>query len=784
MSERSDTQTLPVDPHGPTKASGPGALSADLPAGTTLHRYVLEEAIGRGGMGVVYRAHDPHLDRDVALKLLPKELGDSAADADRMLKEAQTLARLSHPNVVTVFDVGIERGQIFLVMELIRGVTLKEWLAKEKRSLRDIRRVFAAAGQGLYAAHQAGIVHRDFKPQNVLCAESGRVCVSDFGIAVLGEEEQMLVAGTPAYMAPEQQTGGKIAASADQYSFCVALEEALSGRRIPPRLERMIRRGRAPNPVDRHPSMAKVLATLEGRRERLIIGGGALVVAAGVAFFAGSLQAQPNAAEVCARGAQRMAERWNPQTSGELRAALATRGPWDLAYRVTRSLDGYAHAWQLQYEQACQATHEHGTQSADTLRRRLTCLDRRRREMETVVQLISKGEAQLGSALQAASSLEPLQSCTDDLRLVALPALPEDRRRLVDTLEDQVARAHALYMIGDFDDATKLAEDSLAAARKVGYPPILADALITMGAIHLRLGNSARAADHWYEASLVAEDARLDRTVADARAWLIYVVGVDLGRTQEALRIAQGARAALDRIGGDDAIEARYYDHLASVYAEGLGKTREGLRLYEQSVPLNRRAFGQDHLKVALTFYNMGVAYRRIGELDASRRALEEAIAMTDRVLGDSSYQTTMLIDLAITEGDAKRFDAAARHVKRAQELLQKVPDSPVYLAGDLDRARVEVALAAGDIPAALAAARRSVASYREHGLERSPWGYQNMMTLGRVLLAAKDLRAAEEQFKECKELAEELWGVDSPWVLSAELNLVDVTIQRGLAGH
>jgi serine/threonine protein kinase len=253
-------------------------------------RYELQGRLGAGGMGVVHRAHDPELDRPVAVKLLRAEVsGDGKARA-RMLREARALAKLSHPNVITVYDVGTvdgEDGQVFVAMELVAGKDLRRWLA-DRRGASDpnawveVLERFLAAGRGLEAAHEAGLIHRDFKPENVLVGDDGRVRVLDFGLArvspdlarnLLGSKapseadpasgpaatgselerptgdlarlptmesgrrvdgsltETGAVLGTPLYMAPELYAGKSADAASDQFAFCASLWEGIYGRR-------------------------------------------------------------------------------------------------------------------------------------------------------------------------------------------------------------------------------------------------------------------------------------------------------------------------------------------------------------------------------------------------------------------------------------------------------------------------------------------------------------------------------------------------------------------------
>jgi serine/threonine protein kinase len=233
-----------------------------LGRGSTLGRYLILDFLGVGGMGVVYSAYDPGLDRKVAIKLLRPTTnahGGTTAGRSRLLREAQALARLSHPNVIAVHDVGTFEDQVFVAMEYAEGQTLSAWLREEPRSVREIVAAFLEAGRGLAAAHAAGLVHRDFKPANVLFG-NGRARVLDFGLActdVSRESGERVVAledlppalplpppltgdstqdpslnalgtpltmtgtlmGTPAYMAPEQMAGRPVDARTDQFSF-------------------------------------------------------------------------------------------------------------------------------------------------------------------------------------------------------------------------------------------------------------------------------------------------------------------------------------------------------------------------------------------------------------------------------------------------------------------------------------------------------------------------------------------------------------------------------------
>ena len=276
-------------------------------------RYQIVRPIGAGGMGVVYEARDLELHRPVALKML-RPSGDAAALRERLLGEARAMARLSHPNVLAVHDVGTNGDGVFLAMELVGGRTLTAWLSQGKRSWREVLEIFLAAARGLSAAHAAGLVHRDFKPDNVLVGDDGRVRVTDFGLArasaaALDGSTRVVaassLAGSPAYMAPEQMRQGPIDARADVFSFCVALYQGLYGVRpfagetlealeesirrgepqavraaVPLRVRKAVLRGLRAAPADRFPSMDALIAALEEARRPVLPPQRALTLAA------------------------------------------------------------------------------------------------------------------------------------------------------------------------------------------------------------------------------------------------------------------------------------------------------------------------------------------------------------------------------------------------------------------------------------------------------------------------------------------------------------------------
>jgi serine/threonine protein kinase len=338
-SARAVTQPGKLSTHAPVN-------SARLAPGALVGRYLIRATLGEGGMGVVYEAHDPGLHRNIALKLLRGDpLIDSTPLQDqqhRLLREARAMAQLSHPNVVSVFDVGTFDDRVFIAMELVNGITLKQWMKVVTRDWREVVDVFLEAGAGLEAAHARGLVHRDFKPDNVLIGADGRIRVTDFGLAravdgaqrELAEQSSLppasrlyetitrtgFIGGTPAYMAPEQMHGEAPDPRSDQFSFCVAFYEALVSQRpyptatlnrwaagdldtpiepvprvaeLPRWLTTALHRGLSTSADRRHPSLSELLAALRiGRDARpprrvrsLVVAGSSTIALATLAWL-------------------------------------------------------------------------------------------------------------------------------------------------------------------------------------------------------------------------------------------------------------------------------------------------------------------------------------------------------------------------------------------------------------------------------------------------------------------------------------------------------------------
>ncbi|HVI00040.1 MAG TPA: serine/threonine-protein kinase, partial [Enhygromyxa sp.] len=446
-----------VAAHEPTP-SKPGK-TRPLVRGDVVGRYVVLERLGVGGMGEVYAAYDPELDRKIAIKLLLPGQSDAMATSaghGRLLREAQAMAKLHHPNVVAVHDVGTHDVRVFVAMEFVDGGNLADWISAgadgqgKPHPWREVLARFLAAGEGLAAAHAAGLIHRDFKPANVLVGRDGSVRVADFGLArqaVLNPSTPELAPmqaeprsptahavddatlpaldhslgggksikslsmrmtvtgatlGTPAYMAPEQYSHAEIDGRADQFSFCVALWEALYGERpyagenlhvlmfaitqgnlreppsgsdVPAWIRRAVTRGLAHDPQRRWPDMRSLLAELRtdpnARRRSLGLAGVGVALVGALVWGVIASQPDPVTDEpVCAGAAAALGDAFTPEDRQAIASHFGTfEQEWarDLGGRLLPELDAWTQDWQAAWTDACEATHVRAEQSAELL---------------------------------------------------------------------------------------------------------------------------------------------------------------------------------------------------------------------------------------------------------------------------------------------------------------------------------------------------------------------------------------------------------------------------------
>jgi tetratricopeptide (TPR) repeat protein len=603
---------------GPTLRSGEPARSVAIPA--RIGRYLVIKTLGQGGMGVVVEAYDPELDRRVALKLLRS--GKLHADAQaRLLREAQAMARLSHPNVVQIYDVGMAEEQLYIAMELVRGRTLARWLEESRRSWREIQARFVDAARGLAAAHAAGLVHRDFKPENVLLGDDGRVRVADFGLA--REDREALadgdaaevnpggrgllvdtltatgvLMGTPVYMSPEQHSGAPAGPASDIFSFSVALFEALHGvrpfggetmpelarnviagaivpvrrdREVPGWLEPVLRRGLAARPEDRFPSFDALLVQLDrdpAATRRRWLGLSGLAVAAGVAGF--SAQAARGGA-ICTSGDEAIAEVWNEAAEAALRGRLAGApggARADVEARVIGGVAAYAGEWAAMRRESCLA-NQSGDRSDMLMEAQSRCLEVRRQALGGAVEVIAGGDAAaLAEAAVIVAKLPPLATCADAAALLAEVPPPEDAAAKVEVeaQRHRLARARVLADAGSLEEALAAVIEVEARGESLGYKPLVAEAALARGRLELESGQFVAADASLSRAHVVATAARADAVAAEAELRRLYGIGVGLGRAKEALAEEPRAAALVERLGGRGDLKVLFENNVGAVH--------------------------------------------------------------------------------------------------------------------------------------------------------------------------------------------------------------------------
>ena len=770
-------------------------------------RFLVRRRLGEGAMGVVFEAWDPKLDRAVALKLLRGTRAD-VMGPQRLVREAKALAKLRHPNVVTVHDMGSHEGEVFMTMDLVEGSTLRQWL-KTPRTPEEILRVCIAAGRGLAAAHDAGMVHRDFKPDNVLVATDGHPLVADFGVArmrteatadragasgVIGSTTSMTstgaLIGTPAYMAPEQLEGRPADARSDQFAFAVTMCEALTGTRpfpgetplsllesmeasrsdrdrvvapVPRVLRAPLSRALSHRPDDRFPSMDALLGAIDrsrrhARQRRLALGAFAAIgLGAGATWM---LVPDPSPAPFrCEAPPPTLDGRWTPEVATSVREALAgvdvpyaTRA----AEQVQAGLDAYAreHA-QLQLD-ACQATNERGEQSTHTLELQIRCLGRREAEVEGLLATFAEPTAAIVQrAADAVENLTPISACADVEtlerveRASPLPDDPDARRR-IETLRRDLARLRALYHAGDTEQGVARSEALLQEALALGHRPSIADAQYRIGSFVAVRGDPKGAVAHLEQAFVESLAGGDDATAGAAAATLAHVVGVVLRQHDDGERWARISEGLTNRLGDPPELVGRTSQQRGNV-ALLQGKYDEGRAAFERSAKAFANAGLDGERGEALT--NWAVLEQRAGGYEAAERLFGRAEPLLEQVYGrEHPRMLTFLNNRASLDIRRRRWDDAEAKLDEARALAIELqgPKTPAlgHIAGNLG----EVYAARGEDTKALASFQEAIDVWRpsmgdQHPLiayARTPRALA-LHALGRDAQARTDAEAAIE---------------------------------------
>jgi tetratricopeptide (TPR) repeat protein len=728
-------------------------------------------------MGVVLAAYDPELDRKAALKLL-KHSADRPKARMRLRREAQALAKLNHANVLTVYDVGVHDGQVFLAMEFVEGRTLFEWMRAEpgsSRSWREVVAVFVAAGRGLAAVHEVGLVHRDFKPDNVMIGDDGRVRVADFGLARLTDGSEPgaepgaepipephtplqtrltrvgVSLGTPAYMAPEQFLGEDATVHSDQFGFCVALFEALYGvlpypgksiealtadvthgrvidppaRGIPSWLTRVVLRGLARDPGQRFASMTELLAALNSgavRRRRAMafaaVAGLGLLVAGGLGLHERELDRRE--ADCRAFGAT-IDQIWNDRTRTALRdGLLATEvgHAATVADKLMPWLDRQAQTWREQATYACMNAKIDGRWDAATYDKVGWCLEHHKVELEILVsELAVANRHTLDAAVIAAGKLSLIEACTSETSLATLEDPPDaELRPEFAAIHHELMRATILEHAGDFEAGLGVTRAALARAEALGWKPLTAAVRGHEALLLADIGafdEAEAVGDAAYIEAAASGTWDIAATVASRQA---IVVGLDKGRPVEGKAwVLRDAVVAIAHAGDPFGLREALRLSALAVIQWNDGELEQSKRLQEQVLAIQVRVRGPDHPNVASTLINIGATHSALGHYQQALQLYEQALVMLEQALGPEHPQLAdCLNNIGYVQALMNDHEAAQHNYERALELdLRAVgPEHPKY-ADTLGNLAVTHA-ALGDLVQAEALLRQVLTTFEQ----------------------------------------------------------------------
>jgi tetratricopeptide (TPR) repeat protein/predicted Ser/Thr protein kinase len=692
-----EVAAAPARPLGSAAALERGEVVGDT--------FRIEDTLGAGGMGVVYLARDVELDRQVAIKV--RSGAAHEGDIARMLREAKVMAQLSHPNVVTVYEVGTHGGQLFIAMEYVDAGSLRAWLKGQPRGWREIVDLFMQAGRGLAAAHALGLVHRDFKPDNVLVDRTGRARVADFGVARLAESaapaadlrsletsslgERLTrtgaTVGTPAYMAPEQFIGGEIGPAADQFAFCVSLHEALWGQRpysgrdvneliaavalervvtpksgdVPTWVRRVVLRGLRAAPEDRWPTMDALVAALARdpaeRRRRLVFAGAALVATSAGGWWA----AEQGDVAPCSGTDAKIVEVWSPSRRQALADAFEATGlPHAAAARATveTALDDYTREWSGMAKEACEATRLRGEQSEALMDRRMSCLAERASALEGIVRVLVTGEHKVvDDASSLVATLPSLRRCEDTERLLEGVAPPDDpaTAEAVSSLRARLSEYATLARARIARDAVGEIPALVAEAEATGYAPLVTEAIFVQAQLEDDRGDSAAAERDFDTALWQAIRIGHDELVPRIAIKLAFAIGYSRSDRDQGERLLRLAEATVDEDGSPE--QRANIEAVRGAIALHAADYAAAETAYRARLTLEEELHGAEHPHVADALGTLAAMLDTLGRFDEAAGAYERAIGIAEGELGpDHPRVGTLVGDLAVhtsMKGDA-----------------------------------------------------------------------------------------------------------------------------------
>ena len=676
-----------------------------------IDRYRIKRRLGSGGMGIVYVAHDPELDRDLAIKVLRR-----GAPAERLRREAKALARLSHPNVVAVHDVGEHDGQTFVAMALVDGLNLRQWLATPHSPV-EVLRVLCKAARGIGAAHAAGLIHRDLKPDNIFVGSHGEVLVGDFGLARDASDGELedgadlpaaatgltltgTVLGTPAYMAPEQAAGAATEQS-DQFSFCVTAYEALYGTRpflgetfqdlldsvergviarpvrspgISTAVDRALRRGLRAEPAERFGTMAELISAIEPppRRWPYVVGaaGGLIAAITATALVTGGTSA-PDPQAACRATESMAAGGWNPTRRATLTAALHARGHTpDAVAELDRLLDSYATLWTTARRDTCLAEVA-GRTAPEQLAGRRACLETRKNAFDVQVTSLIEQNSDVFVNWKRVTSLPPVEACASDDVARLSPGTTEHQTLMRALAVAMSTNRAAIAAVGD---QARVARD-LPAQLEIA----LTQATFAMNDDALVEADEALARARPLAESVDAPSTRVRAFALSARSLCLQ------NRNADAATFLTMAEAGAQRL--REAEHAAEIDEVLHARAECRYRSGEmalALPLYLTLVERVQRRYGRESLEEYELRTRLGLVYVGLDRLDDAKRESDTWQAIWRRfnptVAGAGDAEDGLSLE-AVLRGD---LDGAIDHQRRSAEQFAASRDSslPAALVG------------------------------------------------------------------------------------------------------
>lgn len=716
------------------------------------------------------------------------------------MREAHALAQLSHPNVVAIYDVETGDRGVVIVMELVRGVTLSEWLDAQPRSTDEILRRFLEAARGLEAAHRAGLIHRDFKPANVLISEEGVARVLDFGLA-RGEDhgsigsmsdveptahdeshsvgpfdeltDQGLVVGTVAYMAPEQHLGHRADARVDQYAFCIALWQALAKRHpfsdandlrtmvkaklsgqlswprgvaIPRRLLQALRRGLATDRDERWSSMEPLIRTLErtlGRSQRQRTAGlvalGSVISGVGV-WFGGPGSA--TTAPTCIDGRTRLGSVWDGAARSKVHAAFETskvRFAEDTWVHLSERLDAYANRWASTYAEICEASTVRREVSSEVADLRMSCLATARNELRVTVDLLSAPDANLIRRVpHLLDDLPSLGRCQGLEALEDQVPLPSDPNQAaaVKRARPLLARARKLYAVAEYDATLRKLDDVDAVLSEIDFEPVIAEATLVRARVYSAQGRDEEAASLLRSTVRKAVDGKFSGTSRQALFSLAKILAVRLDQFDEGRFLAE---LGVDLAQGHGSRELADAHHALATVLHKTADYAAAEDHYRTAMAELERAGGRNDADYAAMWTNLASVTREQGRFAEAEREHRAALALKLEVLGP------------------EHPDIAASYNNLASVRRQ---------SGDLPGAREALRHAIEIAEAALGPTHPDLALYRSH--------------LAGVLKDEGHSAAAEREYQAAIEIEQRASGEDHPAVTHSMSGLAQLFRESG----